>query len=221
MGNMVSVGSTILNTISTDNPMAVDFLINEAQLSHYQELSQSKTALSDSLFTIVLPDHSVYPYPGKISVIDRGVDPQTGTIRIRLEFPNPKYALRAGMSCVVRVHNQEKAPQMVIPGKAVVEQMGEYFVFVVKDTVMFTAADSARKEKDPMDSVPGPKYRAFQHKVQLGQTIDDHVIIKAGIADGDQIVVDGVQALHEGSRVAVSKKQPGQGGTTGEGKGSK
>ena len=213
MGNMVSVGATILNTISTDNPMAVDFLINEAQLSHYQELSHSKSALADSLFTLVMPDHSIYPYPGKISVIDRSVDPQTGTIRIRLEFPNPKYVLRAGMSCVVRVHNQEKSPQMVIPAKAVVEQMGEYFVFVVKDTVIFTAADSARKVKDPADSIPGPKFRAFQHKVQLGQTIDDKVIIKGGIEDGDQIVIDGVQALHEGSKVAVSKKKPEQAGS--------
>jgi len=218
MGNMVSVGATILNTISTDNPMAVDFLINEAQLSHYQELSQSKSAIADSLFTIVLPDHSVYPYTGKISVIDRGVDPQTGTIRIRLEFPNPKYTLRAGMSCVVRVHNQEKTPQMVIPGKAVVEQMGEYFVFVVKDTLIITAADSARKEKDPSDSIPGPKYRAFQRKIQLGQTIDDKVVVKGGIEDGDQVVIDGVQALHEGSKVNVSKKQPGQMGGTGEAK---
>ena len=40
------------------------------------------------------------------------------------------------MSCVVRVHNQDTAPQLVLPGKAVVEQMGEYFVFVAKDTVM-------------------------------------------------------------------------------------
>ena len=208
MGNMVSVGQTILNTVSTDDPMAVDFLINEAQLTHYQNLQQSKTAIADSLFTIALPDHTIYPYPGKISVIDRSVDPQTGTIRIRLEFPNPKHSLRAGMSCILRVHNQETTPQMVIPGKAVLEQMGEYFVFVVKDTLIMSAADSAHKQKENEDTVKGPQLRAFQRKIQLGQTIDDHVIIKGGIEDGDQVVVDGVQALHEGSKVAVSKKQP-------------
>lgn len=216
MGNMVSPGATVLNTVSTDNPMAVDFLINEAQLSHYQVLGQSKTAVADSLFTIILPDHSIYPYAGKISVIDRGVDPQTGTIRIRLEFPNPKLALRAGMSCVVRVHNQEKTPQMIIPGKAVVEQMGEYFVFVVKDTLLMTTADSLNKTKESADSAKGPKLRAFQRKVKPGQTVDDNVIIKSGIEEGEQIVVDGVQALHEGSKVAVAKKQPGQNADGGE-----
>ena len=214
MGNTVTPGQTILNTVSTDDPMAVDFLINEAQLTHYQNLQQSKTAVADSLFTISLPDRSIYPYPGKISVIDRSVDPQTGTIRIRLEFPNPKHSLRSGMSCIVRVHNQETTPQMVIPGKAVVEQMGEYFVFIVKDTLIVSAEDSARKQKESSDTAKGPKLRAFQRKIQLGQTIDDHVVIKGGIEDGDEIVVDGVQALHEGSKVAVSKKQPG--GTTNE-----
>lgn len=212
MGNMVSVGQTILNTVSTDDPMAVDFLINEAQLSHYLGLEKSTSAIKDSLFTIALPDHSIYPHPGKISVIDRSVDPQTGTIRIRLEFPNPAHSLRAGMSCVVRVHNQESTPQMVIPGRAVVEQMGEYFVFVVKDTLIENAPDSLHKQKENEDTVKGPKLRAFQRKIQMGQTIDDKVIVKGGIEDGDQIVVDGVQALHEGSKVAVSKKKPEQGG---------
>ena len=134
MGNMVSVGQTILNTISTNDPMAVDFLINEKQLPSFEKLSRGKQDPHDSLFTILMPDNTLYPYVGKISVIDRAVDQQTGAIRIRLEFPNPKSDLRVGMSCVVRVHNQEATPQLVIPGKAVVEQMGEYFVFIVRDT---------------------------------------------------------------------------------------
>jgi membrane fusion protein (multidrug efflux system) len=187
--------------------MAVDFLVNEAQLSRFQDLSRSKQTPADSLFTITLPDRSVYPYTGKISVIDRSVDPQTGTVRIRLEFPNPKYTLRAGMSCIVRVHNTDRTPQIVIPGKAVVEQMGEYFVFVVKDTVIMSQADSAHKET--ADTVKGPKLRAFQKKVMLGQTVDDKVIVKKGISEGDVVVIDGVQALHEGSKVAVSNKPDG------------
>jgi membrane fusion protein (multidrug efflux system) len=38
LGNLITVGSTILNTISTDDPMAVDFLINESQLAHIQDI---------------------------------------------------------------------------------------------------------------------------------------------------------------------------------------
>ena len=44
---------------------------------------------------------------------------------------------------------------------------------------------------------------AFQKKVQLGQTIGPNVIVKEGIDDGDQIVVDGVQLLHDGSKITT------------------
>lgn len=205
LGNLVTVGTTILTTISTDDPMAVDFLINEAQLQHYQELERNKQKHIDSLFTIILPNSNIYSKTGKISVIDRAVNPQTGTVRIRLVFNNPEHELRAGMSCVVRVRNQDAKPQLVVPGKSVVEQMGEFFVFVAKDTVLQSTADSASKKQDEKTN-DDPKLRAFQKKVQLGQTIGANVIIKSGINDGDKIVVDGVQALHEGSEISVSSK---------------
>jgi membrane fusion protein, multidrug efflux system len=205
MGNMVSVGTTVLNTISTDDPMAVDFLINEAQLGFFQQLQKNKQKTIDSLFTIILPNHSLYPGTGKISVIDRAVDAQTGSIRVRLVFANPQHNLRAGMSCILRVHNQEAAPQLVVPGRAIVEQMGEYFVFVAKDTVVNNAADSgSKKQTDTAENTP--KLRAFQYKVQLGETIGANVIIKSGVNAGDKIVVDGVQAIHEGSEINASSK---------------
>jgi membrane fusion protein (multidrug efflux system) len=195
LGNLVSVGTTILNTISSDNPMAVDFLISESQLSHYEELQKQKQQL-DSLFTIELPNHTLYSQLGKIAVIDRAVDPQTGTIRVRLVFPNPTANLRAGMSCVVRVHNLESAPQIVIPAKAIVEQMGEYFVYIAKDTSQHLLA--------------------FQVKVETGQTIGSNIIIKSGIRTGDRIVIDGIQALHDGSPITTANRQgPAQGGRGG------
>src|SRR6185437_15324207 len=129
VGNLVSPGSTVLNTVSTDNPMGVDFLVNEKQLPHFEQLQAGKARSIDSLFTIQLPNGELYRFPGKILFIDRAVDPQTGSIDIRLAFPKPDYILRPGMSTVVRVHNQDASPQTVVPGRAVVEQMGEYFVF--------------------------------------------------------------------------------------------
>ncbi|HLZ89261.1 MAG TPA: efflux RND transporter periplasmic adaptor subunit [Puia sp.] len=224
LGNLVTASSTILNTVSTDNPMAVDFLINEAQLNHYQELQRDKQHKLDSLFTIVLPDHSMYPHTGKISVIDRAVDPQTGTIRVRLEFNNPKLDLRAGMSCVVRVHNLEQAPQVVIPARAVIEQMGEYFVYIAKDTVIHNGADSTAKDgagkaaADPAgkpagDPANAPQLRAVQVKVETGQTIGSNIVIRSGLHDGDRLVVDGVQALHDGSPITTANTMgPGQAG---------
>jgi RND family efflux transporter MFP subunit len=210
LGNMVTPGQTVLNTVSTNNPMAVDFLLNEKQLPAFEKLEKDKFANADSIFTFLLPDNSPYPYPGKISVIDRAVDPQTGTIRVRLVFPNPKNDLKVGMSCVVRVRNQETTPQMFVPTKGIVEQMGEYFVFLAKDTILARSPDSTATDKTATDkkekvadSVQGPKLRAFQRKVKLGQTIGANVIVLSGIDIGDKVVVDGIQAIHEGSPIST------------------
>ena len=219
MGNLVNSGSTLLNTISTDNPMAVDFLVNEAQLGQFRKLQTQKQHEVDSLFTIELPSHAVYSQVGKISVIDRAVDPQTGTIRVRLVFPNNTQELRAGMSCVVRVHNLEQTPQIVIPSRAIVEQMGEYFVYIAKDTVMHRGGEGAAgqsgdaKADPPADSAKGPHLTAIQIKVEPGETIGSNTIIKSGLKDGDRIVVDGIQTLHDGSRITTENKQgPAAGG---------
>jgi membrane fusion protein (multidrug efflux system) len=219
VGNLVSPGTTLINTISSDDPMAVDFYIAEAQLPHFEDLQMHKQKSIDSLFSIQLPDGQIYSQLGKISIIDRAVDPQTGTIDVRLSFPNPKYLLRAGMSCVVRVHNQDAAPQIVVPSRAVVEQMGEYFLYLAKDTVLKVhSADSAGKKnadsagKKGADTVETPKLRAFQVKVQLGQTIGPNVVVKSGIREGDSVIVDGVQAIHEGSQINASSRHGGAAG---------
>jgi membrane fusion protein (multidrug efflux system) len=221
LGNLISVGSTLLNTISTDDPMAVDFLVNESQLPHFEDIQMNKHPI-DSLFTILLPDQTLYPNVGKILFIDRAVDPQTGAIDIRLAFPNPQYRLRPGMSTVVRVHNLDPAPQMVVPSRAVVEQMGEYFLFIAKDTIWKASgsaggADGSAKKADSADkkdadTVEAPKLRAFQKKVQLGQTIGANVVVKSGVNPGDHIIVDGVQAVHEGSPISVGPAREGGGG---------
>ncbi|XHR96190.1 efflux RND transporter periplasmic adaptor subunit [Mucilaginibacter sp. UC70_90] len=201
LGNVVSSGTTVLNTISSDNPMAVDFVINEKQLPKFERLQKSKHPPTDSLFTILLADNSLYPFNGKIAVIDRAVNSQTGAITVRLVFPNPKGMLRVGMSCVVRVHNQEPGPQLVVPGKAVVEQMGEYFVYTAKDSLTNNPEAGADSVKQKIKRLV-----ALQKKVQVGETIGANMIIKSGINNGDRVITDGIQLLHDGSRITTANK---------------
>lgn len=175
-GALVSPGSTILNTISTSNPIAVDFNIDEKQVPFFVGL-QSKT-LADSTFTIASANGMRYKYPGKISVMDRAVNPQTATLKIRLEFENPQDILKVGMSCIVRVKNGSEGQRIVIPYKSVVEQMGEYFVYVV--------GDSSKVE---------------QRKVSVGKNIGDKIIVNKGLQLNEKIVVEGVQKLRPGAVV--------------------
>jgi len=210
LGDVVTPGTTVLNKVSTDNPMAVDFIINEKQLPKFEKIQDNKKPI-DSLFTILLPDNTVYPELGKISIIDRAVDPQTGSIKVRLVFPNPKGYLRVGMSTIVRVHNQDVKPQIVVPNKAVVEQMGEYFIYVAKDSLVNdpkAGADSAKKKKKIL--------MAEQKKIQVGQVVGPNIVIKSGIDTTDRVIVDGIQTLHDGSKITTANKVGPSGGKHGK-----
>jgi RND family efflux transporter MFP subunit len=180
LGSSVVAGQTLLNTLSSDDPMAVDCAVDEKQISRFTHLLQAGDSLQDSTFTIVLPDQTVYPYSGHLSFLDRSVNSQTGTIRIRAIFPNGKNILRAGLTCNLRVRANSSAESLLIPYKAVVEQMGEYFVYVVNNN------------------------KVSQRRIGLGQSINDMVIVKDGLQVGEQVVTEGVQKLRDNSPVAVT-----------------
>ncbi len=187
LGAQVAAGSTLLNTISSENPIAVDFVVDEGHIDRFIKL-QNKALKQDSTFKVQLPGGQNYNHPGKISVIDRGVNNQTGTIRVRIRFPNPQNELVDGMSCVLNVLNTASGNQLVIPFKAVVEQMGEYFVFVAQDTI------------------------AKQHKIKIGPKVSSNIVVLSGIKEGDKIITDGLQKLRDGAHITLgAPKQAPQG----------
>lgn len=192
LGSQIAPGTTLLNTISTENPIAVDFVVDEGSISRFIKM-QNKTIKPDSTFKIVLPDGKKYSHPGRISVIDRGIDNQTGTIKVRVKFPNPKNELVDGMTCSLNVLNQASGNQIVIPFKAVVEQMGEYFVYLAKDTV------------------------AKQIKIKIGPKVSSNVVVLEGLKDGDKVITEGINRLRDGGKITLgAPKQAPQGQQAGK-----
>jgi RND family efflux transporter MFP subunit len=183
LGAAVFPGTTVLNTVSSENPIALDVALDETLIPFIEKENKKDLPKTDSTFTLTLADQSRYPYPGKIYIIDRAVDPQTGTIKVRLSFSNPGGRLKAGMSANLKILNNSGTATLMIPYKATVEQMAEYFTYVVNaDTVA-------------------------QRKVLLGQRIRDMVVVKSGLKENEVIVVDGVQKLKDGSKVKVAQQQ--------------
>ncbi|WP_228462540.1 efflux RND transporter periplasmic adaptor subunit [Mucilaginibacter ginsenosidivorans] len=187
LGAQVSPGTTLLNTISSENPIGVDFVIGEQDISHFYDLQKKST---DSTFRLQLSDGTTtYGKSGRILAIDRGVNNQTGTVKVRVQFANPKDELRDGMSCVMKVLNDQSGEQLIIPNKAVTEQMGEYFVFVSQDTI------------------------AVQHKISVGQKIGANIIVLKGLQEGDKVITDGFQRLRDHGKIVLgdpNAQQPGQ-----------
>jgi membrane fusion protein (multidrug efflux system) len=181
LGQPVSAGTTLLNTISTENPIGVDFAVNQQDIVRFQTLqNEGRRITADSTIRFTMPGGQSYNQPGSILVINRGVDPQTGTITVRAGFANPQRLLKDGLSGVVKVLNTQSGNRLIIPNKAIVEQMGENFVYVAR-------GDSAK-----------------QQKVQLGPRLRDDIVIMTGLKEGDKVITDGVQKLRDGGKIQVS-----------------
>ena len=171
---------TLLNSVSTTDPMAVDIAIDQAEIPKFTRFFEKGSKAKDSIFTAVLPDGSVYPYPGSLYLLDRSIDPTTGTLKARLTFPNPKDGLKAGLTTNIRVKHDAGDSTVLVPYKAIVETLGENFVFVVENG------------------------HALQHKVFLGTRIGDKIVIRSGLKAGEVVVINGVQKLRDSSVVAVA-----------------
>jgi membrane fusion protein (multidrug efflux system) len=183
LGALVTPGQTLLNTVSSDDPIGVDFEISQTDLGRFRQIESAELSKNDSTFKIVLPNNATYPFPGKISVIDRAVDPQTGTIRVRVTVPNHERTLASGMSCKILVKNEFAGEQILIPFQAVQEQLSEYFVYIVKDK------------------------NVQQVKVALGPRVNTNVVVLKGLKGDETIVVDGIQKLHDGSEISIAQPQ--------------
>lgn len=183
LGAAVAPGSGPLNTISSDNPIAADLQVDESEIPRFLKLQNQKNVIRDSTFVLTLAGGNRYKHPGSVRIIDRAIDPQTGTLRVRIAFPNSDKQLKVGLNGNVRVRNSTNQPELLIPYQAVTEQMSEYFVFVVGDSSKVT-----------------------QKKVTLGARINEKVIVKNGLNEGEIVVTEGTQKIKESAKVKVNVK---------------
>jgi RND family efflux transporter MFP subunit len=189
MGNLV--GSTsILTSVSQVDPIKAFFPISE----HEYLLAQSKSKAISSKHTIsffgnslqlILTDGSIYDQKGKILLADRQVDPGTGTIRIVAAFPNPGNVLRPGQYGRVRVETSTKKDALLLPQSAVVYLQGSYQVAVV-----------------------GGDHKVSMRAVKPGATVGTMWVIDEGLKPGEQVVVEGLQQIREGTLVTPKPVHP-------------
>ncbi|MFN8299764.1 MAG: efflux RND transporter periplasmic adaptor subunit, partial [Chitinophagales bacterium] len=74
-GTAVTAGVTLLNVVSTDDPMAVDFTIDQKEIYRFSLLDKKGAKPHDSTFSIRFGEKDIYPAFGKINFLDRAVDP--------------------------------------------------------------------------------------------------------------------------------------------------
>lgn len=184
-GALVGQGeATHLATIQQLNPVYADFT------QSVSELNQLRRALAKGDLEVAGPEAAkvrlvidggeLYPHEGKLLFSDTTVDPSTGQVTLRGEFPNPDGVLLPGMYVRVQIVQGVDPDSLAVPQQSVRRnEAGASEVFVLR-------ADN----------------RAVAQAIRLGRAIGDHWLIESGLKPGDRVVVDGFQKFLAGDVVA-------------------
>jgi len=184
-GNLVGRNeATLLATVSLANPVLVDFNLSEVEYLKLVSRDNPGARAHSVRFQLILSDDSVHPEPGTFKVLDRTVDPATGTMKVQASFPNPGSYLRPGQFARVRVAVSEVDNAILVPQKAIQELQGAKTVMVVD----------------------------AQNKVQirtlrLGEKAENYYIVLDGLKAGERVIVEGMQKARPGSEVKPSTGQ--------------
>ncbi len=173
VGDLVSAGQTTINTLVNEDPIYADIDLPQNRYGEF------KTGVTHRYF-IQQDGGQVYPEEGKVLLINNIIDQQTGTIRVRLTFPNKQEILKSGMSAVVQLKYNTSDTALAIPSKAIVELLGEVKAYVI----------------DQHNVVQ-------QRPIVRGPVIDSLLIIRSGLQAGDRVVVEGIQKIRPGDTVNI------------------
>lgn len=177
VGNLVGPDSDVLAKVVALDPVRVNFSVSERDYLNY---TQAKQEGANTGFTprIGLANDKVYPHDGKLDYIDNTVDPTTGTIRVRVEFPNPDSLLLPGQFVNVTLVSSDPEEQTVVKQTAIQEnQTGPFVLVVNKDN------------------------KVEMRPVKTGQRFETEIAVTEGLTEGEQIIIEGIQKVRPGATV--------------------
>lgn len=132
--------------------------------------------------TLQLDDGSLYPLPGVLKFSEVTVDPGTGAVTLRAEFPNPDRTLLPGMFVRAQLQEGIQESAILVPQQAVFrDSRGVAHAWVI-----------------------GEDGTARQRELETLRTVGNSWLIGSGIEDGEQVVTEGLQLLRNGMQVTTA-----------------
>ena len=173
VGAYVSRGigaSQALNTISEIDKIRVRFSITENNYLTFRkaimESGETLTGKTQNIpVTLILNDGTIYPETGQLDIIDREINPTTGTLLVQALFDNPEKMLRPGQFVKIRLKVETLKDAIVVPQSAVNQMQNIYQVFVLT---------SENKLEVRM--------------VEVGERVGSNWVIKKGLSAGEKVV---------------------------------
>jgi membrane fusion protein (multidrug efflux system) len=179
-GNLVTPNTPALATVNQMDPIRVVFSVSDRALVGVERRTGSTAGqIAEGLIVgLHLPDRSTYGQTGTISFFNNQVDPQTGTVSVYVDFPNPDRLLLPGSFVSVDVRNAQPEERAMVSVAAVqTDQNGHYVLTVAPDGTV------------------------HQQPVTLGRQIAQDFIVTKGLSAGDRVIVEGVQKVRPGEKV--------------------
>lgn len=186
-GNLVGPDSGPLARIVQLDPIRVVFSVAEGLIVTVRQRAATDDALdTDALqLTLRLPNGSHYPHAGHIDHIASEVNPQTGTVAVRIVFPNPDRLLMPNQSVTLFAREGESPVLPVVPQTAVLQDRDGRFVYLLADD----------------DTV-------LRQRIQTAARVGNGWAVTQGLSGGERVVVQGIQRLSEGMVVQPSEREP-------------
>ena len=179
-GNLVAGGdgsaATLLTTINALDPIYFSFDASEAEFLKTKRDQQAGHAPSP--VEIKLQDESSYRWHGKLDFTDNGLNPNSGTIRVRAVIDNPGLFLTPGMFGNARLSSGGSVQAMLVPDAAI-------------------TTDQARK----LVTVVGKDGTAQAKPVQLGPVVDGLRVIRSGLTPQDRVIISDPELAQPGGKV--------------------
>ncbi|MFQ6575874.1 efflux RND transporter periplasmic adaptor subunit [Pseudomonas sp. UM16] len=177
--------STPLATIQQLDPIHADVTQSTREINTLRRALRAgelqQVGQDQASATLIQDDGTPYPLPGKLLFSDISVDPSTGQITLRSEFPNPDLDLLPGSFIRVRLEQAIKQQGISVPQRAILR-------------------DSAGQ---PRVLLVDAEQRIHERPVVLGSVQNDRWIVSQGLAPGDRVVVEGLQHVRPGDQVQV------------------
>lgn len=178
LGTFVTAGSTTLVTIDSIDPIFVEFSMTEPEYLEFMANNAGDENSGTNLKLILANGEEYKGGVGAVVQAAKSLDNSTGKLVLKASFPNPDHLLLPNMYATVVSPGAPLTNALLIPTRSIQQIMDKNFVFVI-----------------------GADGTVTQKAVELGGTSGAFTIIKSGLAEGDEIVVDGLTKVRNGVKV--------------------
>lgn len=180
IGSFVQAGQTVVATLSSVDPIFVQFSMSEDEYLHFAKIGRDTPAEWGSNLHIILSDGTYYPLSGHIEQVDRGLTQNTATLTMKAVFPNPQRMLMPNMFAKVVAQGELRQGALLIPQRAVQQLLSKTFVTIV--------GDNDKSETRP---------------VKMGPRIGELQVVEEGLTAEDRVVVEGFGKAPSGTFLSV------------------